>query len=604
MSIIINDEILNEIREKVNIVDLISEYVNLKKSGSNYLGLCPFHHEKTPSFSVSDEKGIFKCFGCGVGGDHISFIMKIENLGFIEAVKFLADKYNIQLGEYSEADKKLKEKKERCYSVNKEVAKFYFNNIRRYRHAYGYLLNRGINNDVITKYAIGYADDKWDSLYKYLNNLGYSDEELEEYNLISKTRKGNYIDRFRNRIIFPIIDSRSRVIGFGGRVVDDSMPKYLNTRDTPVFNKGKNLYNLNIIAKESDRSKILLVEGYMDVISLYQSGINYSVASLGTALTEYQAEIIKKYGKEVYICYDGDNAGIKATKRAIDILISKNISPKIINLKEGLDPDEYIKKYGKFQFEKELKNGINYLDYKILKIKENFNLETAEGLTGFTSETAKILAGVKNPIEQDVYVERIASKYKVSKEAIVSYIKFIQRNKIKKFGFEKSFAKENSNFIKNEMVENEHFIRETRIKAEMELIKYALDKSENYNYIIERIKPCEFRSTEVRIIYETLISNYENHVEEDVLKSLEKKKLIDDLFIKKLKGIDIGLENSEKIIPELIGTINKDQLEEELNKILKEIEALDQNESAKDNLRLRELTKKFNELNSRLKISQ
>ncbi len=597
MSYIINDEVLNEIRDRADIVDVISGYVDLKKSGSNYTGLCPFHGEKTPSFSVSEQKKIFHCFGCGVGGDQITFIMKRENLGFREAVKFLADKYNVELQQNSNVNKELVEKKKRAYSANKETAKFYFNNLRKTQRAYRYLANRGLDSKTITKFAIGYAEDSWDSLYKHLKSLNFNDSELEEFNLITKTKNGNYIDRFRNRIMFPIIDYKSRVIGFGGRVLDDSLPKYLNTRDTIVFNKGKNLYNLNLISKESDRKKIILVEGYLDVISLYQSGINYSVASLGTALTEDQAELIKRYGEEVYICYDGDNAGFKAASRAIDVLITKNISPKIVNLRDGLDPDDYIKKYGKFNFEVELKEGYNYLDYKILKVKENFNLDTSEGLSGFTSEAAKILSRVKNPIEQDVYIDKVARQYGVSKDAISSYVSILLNNN--------RFKLKETNINREVPIQKDSKFIEARQKAEMQIIRYAIESESNFEFILNRIKPHEFKSMNCRIIFEELNYCFENHEDVDIINSLEEKKLIDDLFMNKLKSVKIDIVNSERVIEELISTINKEQLEFDRNEILQEIHSLDKKTLAnEDILRIKELINKLNELNTKLKISQ
>lgn len=594
MSFIINDDVIEEIRNNVSIVDLISEYVDLKRSGSSYMGLCPFHTEKTPSFSVSDDKKIFHCFGCGEGGDQISFIMKKENLGFREAVIFIAQKYNIPLQEYRDVDLELKNKKERCFKANKIAAQYYFNNIRKNRTAYEYLKNRGINDRTITKYAIGYAKDSWDSLYKYMKIKGFTDEELEEFNLIVKTRKGTYIDRFRNRIMFPIIDSQSRVIAFGGRVLDDSLPKYLNTRDTVVFNKGHNLYNLNIIAKESDREKIVLVEGYMDVISLYQCGINYSIASLGTSLTEIQADIIKRFGKKIYICYDGDSAGVKATKRAIDILVGKNIEPRVVNLKEGLDPDEFVKKYGKLKFEIELENSKNYLEYKILKIKENYNLDSAEGLTKFTSEVARVLSFVKNPIEQDIYIGKVAETYKVSKDAISSYIYAIKKKD--------KFKKDNNQFeyIKPAIEVN---IADARKKAEYQLLRYSVYSEEYFKYIINHIKPYEFKDVKCRIILQELEEGYKNLKEVSIVESLKEKKLVDDLFIKDLKSIKIDITNYQKVINELIETINKEQLEENRNQILKEIKELENNNQAKDNLKLQELVEKLNELNTKLKFS-
>ncbi|MGO1579899.1 MAG: DNA primase, partial [Peptoniphilaceae bacterium] len=508
MTYIINDNLLDDIRERADIVDVISEYISLKKSGSNYIGLCPFHNEKTPSFTVSPSKGIFHCFGCGVGGDQISFIMKRENLGFKEAVKFLADKYNIKVNEYNNPrDNKIKEKKERAYKANREAALFFYNNLKKNKQAYNYLLKRDIKNDVINTYGLGYANNSWDSLYKYLISKGYKGEELEEFNLVYKSKKGNFIDRFRNRIMFPIINSRRKVIGFGGRVLDDSLPKYLNTRDTIIFNKGENLYNINIISEKTNRDKIILVEGYMDVISLYKSGINYSVASLGTALTLKQASLLDRYANEVYICYDSDEAGIKATDRAIDILISKNISPKIIMLPENLDPDDYLKKYGKLSFELEISKALPYLDYKILKIKNNYNLDSAQGLSGFANEVAAILQRVKNPLERDIYLSKISREYNISKDAINSYIVILERSNKKKY-----FKKNNFKNIENNP--NQRLKAEDgRQKAENQLIKYAILDLENFTRIREKLNSYEFLNINARIIFDELLE-FENSSEQ------------------------------------------------------------------------------------------
>lgn len=601
MTYIINDNLLDDIRERADIVDVISEYISLKKSGSNYIGLCPFHNEKTPSFTVSPSKGIFHCFGCGVGGDQISFIMKRENLGFKEAVKFLADKYNIKVNEYNNPrDNKIKEKKERAYKANREAALFFYNNLKKNKQAYNYLLKRDIKNDVINTYGLGYANNSWDSLYKYLISKGYKGEELEEFNLVYKSKKGNFIDRFRNRIMFPIINSRRKVIGFGGRVLDDSLPKYLNTRDTIIFNKGENLYNINIISEKTNRDKIILVEGYMDVISLYKSGINYSVASLGTALTLKQASLLDRYANEVYICYDSDEAGIKATDRAIDILISKNISPKIIMLPENLDPDDYLKKYGKLSFELEISKALPYLDYKILKIKNNYNLDSAQGLSGFANEVAAILQRVKNPLERDIYLSKISREYNISKDAINSYIVILERSNKKKY-----FKKNNFKNIENNP--NQRLKAEDgRQKAENQLIKYAILDLENFTRIREKLNSYEFLNINARIIFDELLE-FENSSEQrykEFLKHLKDNNIIDQLYIEQLDSLTVNMANSELIIKELIDKVKTNNLEERRNKILEEIEKIESGTLNNQEIsKLKELIDELNEINKNFNLS-
>lgn len=601
MAYIINDNLLDDIRDRADIVDVISEYISLKKSGSNYIGLCPFHNEKTPSFTVSPSKGIFHCFGCGVGGDQISFIMKRENLGFREAVKFLADKYNIKVDEYNNPkDNEIKEKKERAYKANREAALFFYNNLKKNKQAYNYLLKRDIKNDVINTYGLGYANNSWDSLYKYLISKGYKGEELEEFNLVYKSKKGNFIDRFRNRIMFPIINSRRKVIGFGGRVLDNSLPKYLNTRDTIIFNKGENLYNINIISEKTNRDKIILVEGYMDVISLYKSGINYSVASLGTSLTLKQATLLDRYANEVYICYDSDEAGIKATDRAIDILISKNISPKIIMLPENLDPDDYLKKYGKLSFELEISKALPYLDYKILKIKNNYNLDSAQGLSGFANEVAAILQRVKNPLERDIYLSKISREYNISKDAINSYIVILERSNKKKY-----FKKNNFKNINNK--DNQRLKAEDgRQKAENQLIKYAILDLENFTRIREKLNSYEFLNINARIIFDELLE-FENSSEQrykEFLKYLKDNNIIDQLYIEQLDSLKVNMVNSELIIKELIDKVKTNNLEERRNKILEEIEKIESGTLKNQEIsKLKELIDELNEINKNFNLS-
>lgn len=586
---VINDNVLDEIRDRADIVDLIGEYVDLKRSGSNYMGLCPFHSEKTPSFSVSQSKSIFKCFGCGVGGDVITFIMKRENLNFPEAVEFLAEKYNVRLSEYKDENKEARDKRNRLYDINREAAMHFLNNLSSSPKAQKYLRDRGLSDKTIRTYGLGYSKDSWTDLYDHLTKLGYKEEELLDLNLISKSKNGNYIDRFRDRVMFPIINRNNKVIAFGARGFGDAKPKYLNSRETPIFHKGSNLFNMNIVSRESSRQRIILVEGYMDVISLYNSGINYSVASLGTSLTEDQAAIIKKMAKDIYICYDSDKAGINATSRAIDIFLSKSCKPKIIELEGGLDPDDFIKKYGMEGFENKIKSAISYIDFKIKILRENFNLEEAEGLSNFTLESAKILSSIKNPIERDIFVKEFSKKYNISYKAIENYINYLNRNKIKSEKKEKFKPKKNTNVVKS-----------TKTRAQEELLSYSLLDNDIYNYIKNKIQVFYFTNAMTRASFEEIPKMFEEEMEvSEFLNLLEKNKLIDANFKENILGIIKNIHVNEKIVDELIKTLERNYLQKEKERILENIDKL---QGEEDKNLLLDALKNLKEIN--LKLSE
>lgn len=586
---VINDNVLDEIRDRADIVDLIGEYVDLKRSGSNYMGLCPFHSEKTPSFSVSPSKSIFKCFGCGVAGDVITFIMKRENLNFPEAVEFLAEKYNVRLSEYKDENKEARDKRNRLYDINREAAMHFLNNLSSSPKAQKYLRDRGLSDKTIRAYGLGYSKDSWTDLYDHLTKLGYKEEELLNLNLVSKSKNGNYIDRFRDRVMFPIINRNNKVIAFGARGFGDAKPKYLNSRETPIFHKGSNLFNMNIISRESSRQRIILVEGYMDVISLYNSGINYSVASLGTSLTEDQAAIIKKMAKDIYICYDSDKAGINATSRAIDIFLSKSCKPKIIELEGGLDPDDFIKKYGMEGFENKIKSAISYIDFKIKILRENFNLEEAEGLSNFTLESAKILSSIKNPIERDIFVKDFSKKYNISYKAIENYINYLNRNKIKSEKKEKFKPKKNTNVVKS-----------TKTRAQEELLSYSLLDNDIYNYIKNKIQVFYFTNAMTRASFEEIPKMFEEEMEvSEFLNLLEKNRLIDAKFKENILGIIKNIHVNEKIVDELIKTLERNYLQKEKERILENIDKL---QGEEDKNLLLDALKNLKEIN--LKLSE
>ena len=586
---IINDNVLDEIRDRADIVDLIGEYVDLKKSGSNYMGLCPFHSEKTPSLSVSPSKSIFKCFGCGVGGDVITFIMKRENLTFPEAVEFLAEKYSVRLEEYKDVNKEARDKKNRLYEINREAAMHFLKNFQESKKAQLYLSNRMLSPKTIRSYGIGYSKDSWTDLYDHLTGLGYSEDELLELNLISKSKKGNYIDRFRDRVMFPIINRNNKVIGFGARAFGDAKPKYLNSRETPIFHKGSNVFNMNIISRESSRERIILVEGYMDVISLYNSGINYSVASLGTSLTVDQAEIIKKMAKDIYICYDSDDAGINATSRAIDIFLQAAVKPKIIELDEGLDPDDFIKKYGIEAFDNKIKSAKSYIDFKIRKLREKFNLEDSQGLSNFTIEAAKIFSSIKNPIERDIFVKDFSKNYNISYLAINNYINYLNRNKVKESKRQNFKVKKNTNVVKS-----------NKTRAQEELLSYSLLDNDIYDYIKKRIEVFYFSNAMVRAVFEEIPRFYDEEMEvSKFLSLLESNRLIDSEFKNNLLSIINNIYVNNKVIDELIKTLEGNYLQKQKNKILENIEKLQGEENK--NLLLQAL-KELQEIN--LKLSE
>ncbi|HZK00430.1 MAG TPA: DNA primase, partial [Tissierellaceae bacterium] len=504
----ISDEIIERVKDSSDIVDIISSYIHLKKAGSNFVGLCPFHSEKTPSFSVSESKQFFHCFGCGEGGDSITFIMKKENLDFIDAVKFLANKYNIEIEEKEVDDEQIEEKK-RLYDINIEAARFFYNNLLKNEKALEYLKNRQIDNKTIKRFGLGYSLDSWDSLFDYLTNKGFKSEEIEKNGLIgSKSGNNGYYDKFRARIIFPIIDTRSRVIGFGGRVLDDSLPKYLNSKDSIIFNKGNYLYGLNLVNKYSDKKRILLVEGYMDVISLFASGVNYAVASLGTALSERQAKLLKRYGQEVYICYDSDAAGIKATLRAIDILTKEDVKPRIIQLPKGMDPDDYIKKMGNIEFNMLFTKSLNYVDYKIEISKSKYNLDSIEDKIEFTLEVSRIIKSLESPVEQDVYINKVAENTGISVEAIVEEVKR------KRISNNKATNKFKGQKPKISPVRLQ--IRSGNEKAELDLILLMLEDKDYFEMINDSIDAEVFSNDEFKKIFEIINNEYKSDTTVDL----------------------------------------------------------------------------------------
>ncbi len=414
-----SEDLIEEIRMKNDIVDVISGYVKLQRKGSSYFGLCPFHNEKSPSFSVSPSKQMYYCFGCGAGGNVFTFLMEYENFTFVEALRVLAERAGVELPqlEYSKEAKEQADLKATLLEVNKLAAKYYYYQLRREGGvtAMAYLKGRELSDETINQFGLGYSDKFSDDLYRYLKSKNYSDEILRESGLFNVDERRGMYDKFWNRVIFPIMDVNNRVIGFGGRVMGDAKPKYLNSPETKIFDKSRNLYGLNL-ARISRKKNLIICEGYMDVIAMHQAGFNNAVASLGTALTSQQASLLKRYTDEVLIIYDSDEAGTKAALRAIPMLKTAGLSTKVINLKPYKDPDEFIKNLGKEAFQERLEHGMNSFLFELKALEGNYDMEDPQGKTDFYKETARKLLRFEDELERGNYIQAVAATYGISTE--------------------------------------------------------------------------------------------------------------------------------------------------------------------------------------------
>lgn len=411
-----SDELIEEVRSRNDIVDVIGSYVRLKKKGSTYFGLCPFHNEKTGSFSVSPNKQMYYCFGCGAGGNVFTFLMQYENFTFGEAMQSLADRVGIELPqqEMTSAQRREADRRTRLLEINKEAAKYFYTLLRspRGQKAYQYFKKRELSDETMQKFGLGYSDQYSDDLYRYLRKKGYDDDILKDSGLITIDEVRGGHDKFWNRAMFPIMDVHNRVIGFGGRVMGDGEPKYLNSPETRIFDKSRNLYGLNI-ARTTRKNQLLLCEGYMDVIALHQAGFDNAVASLGTALTSGHANLLKRYTKEVYLTYDSDGAGVKAALRAIPILKEVGIVTKVINMRPYKDPDEFIKALGAEEYQKRIDEAENSFLFEIRIMQENYDMNDPESKTAFYNEIARKLLGFSEELERNNYIEAVAGKYQI-----------------------------------------------------------------------------------------------------------------------------------------------------------------------------------------------
>lgn len=572
-----SDELIDEIRNSNDIVDIISQYVNLKKSGRNFFGLCPFHNEKSPSFAVSPDKQIFHCFGCGVGGNVFHFVSKIENIGFKETLEMLANRANITLPTLdNDQDNKTAHLKSRVYEINKQAAQFYHENLYKptAKIAQEYIKKRKLDNNTLQTFLIGYSGT-FNELYKTLKKQGFTDEEILASSLVNKNEKGEFIDRFRRRLMFPIQDERGRVIAFGGRILEDNKiqnvksPKYINSSENIVYSKGRHLFGL-YAAKKQKIDKILIVEGYMDAISLHQRGITNVVASLGTALTEAQGRLLRNNSQQVIIGYDSDGAGQAATLRGLEILQNLGCDIRILQLDGAKDPDEYILKYGHERLQKCIDNAISLVEYKVKILKSKLDLNHPNDKIKFLTEIAKELAKIKNDIEKEVYVDKIALDYKISKEAIYAEInKLIYgKNQNEKILQKKNVVKNES---KPQVINNNDAVSKKENMIIYLLINYP---QESYSKLKSKISYENIKNERNRQIIKKLYEELEkgNSIN-NVLDLFQDEEIIN--YITWVMAYDFEISEVDKCIEDILNNYEKDKLISMRNEIVQALENTD-----------------------------
>lgn len=552
-----SDEIIEEVRSRNDIVDVISSYVKLQKKGSSYFGLCPFHNEKSPSFSVSRGKQMYYCFGCGAGGNVFTFLMEYENYTFQEALKYLADKAGVELPEmeYSAQAKERADLKAILLEINKIAAQYFYVQLKSSKGEAGlsYLKRRELSDDTIKAFGLGYSNKYSDDLYRYLKERGYKDEMIAKAGLISIDERHGAHDKFWNRVMFPIMDVNSRVIGFGGRVMGDAKPKYLNSPETLIFDKSRNLYGLNR-ARSTRKPYFLLCEGYMDVISLHQAGFTNAVASLGTALTPGHASLIKRYVKEVYLTYDSDEAGTKAALRAIPILKDVGITAKIIRMEPYKDPDEFIKNLGAEAFEERIGRARNGFMFSLEVLERDYDMHSPEGKTDFMREVARRLGEFEEEIERNNYIEAVAQAYHVGYEEL--------RKLVVKTAVQQGLAKPVSRPKQTRKEKKE----DGNITSQKVLLTWLIEDENIFSQICKYISPEDFTGDIYRTVASILYEQYEkqqvnpaqimNHFTDE-----EEHREVASLFHTKIKELTT-LGEREKALKETIIRVKNHSIEE------------------------------------------
>ena len=580
-----SDDIIEEVKSANDIVDVISSYVSLKRKGNNYFGLCPFHREKTPSFSVAAEKQIYHCFGCGKGGNVIRFIMDTENISFREAVEWLADRAKITLPSndmdalnFSQDELIIREnRKKNMYEINKIAGRLFYDNIQKSKVAQEYVIKRSIGLPTLKRFGLGFALDD-NGLTKLLISKGFSEEDMLATGLVGKSTSGNLYDKFKNRFMFPIFDIRGRVVAFGGRCLESNevmkaqrIPKYINSPENLIYTKGRHLYALNLARKSNDKiKKLLVVEGYMDVISPHQAGVTNVVASLGTALTEQQGRLIRQYAEEVILSYDSDSAGQMAIERGLEVLNSLGVSAKVLQMEGAKDPDEYVLKYGPDRFKKLIDNSISYAEYKIRRLEENYNLNDTTEKINFLTKMAEILAKIDNNIERDIYVDKFSQELGVGKEAILAEI---EKKTIRSKAKEVITLNMQGNVKKNQDTQG------TNLKME-NLVIYLLSKKDEKVYQIlkdnvslEDVKG-ETQKSIIAKLYDIYQTGQINAKSIDTICDTEEEmNLLTEIMMNENQNNDVN-----KVLSEVVKGFQLNKLENRKKELIKELSQIDTKE--------------------------
>lgn len=563
-----NDDLKQEIRNANDIVDVISQYVILKRSGRNFMGLCPFHKEKSPSFSVSPDRQYYHCFGCGKGGDVYNFIMEIERLSFRESLEFLAERGHIQLPEVNDEEFSKKQYMiDRMNKINLETAMFYHERLYMplAKIAQDYVKTRKLDNHTLQAFKIGYSGE-YNELYTFLKGKGFQDHEILATGLVNQNDRGEFIDRFRKRLMFPIISVSGKPVAFGGRRLEDNdkIAKYINSNENLVYSKKKHLFALNL-AKQSEEKRIILVEGYMDAISLYQRGIDNVVASLGTALTEEQGRLLRKYSQQVIFSYDSDGAGQNAIKRGIEVLEKQNCDARVLQMEGAKDPDEFIIKYGSGRFKLLVDNAISLVEFKIKMLKDGYNLDNAKDKIAFLKKITDVLSSVENKIEREIYIDKIAEQYSISKQAIYAEVnKALYKGKAEKILVKPTAKVENS-----KVGEVDSVIRKRENMVLYLLINYPKETKEimQSNIDVEDLK-----IEENKVIFEKIMAFEEMDSEKitQQIANLENEKIQE--HISEIMVTDYEIISVEKCIQDVILIYNKERLQNRKVQIIKELE--------------------------------
>ncbi len=510
---------INEVSRRINLSELVSGYVHLKRNGTSHVGLCPFHKEKTPSFHVDDDKQLFYCFGCGAGGNVFDFIMRAENLDFVDALQFLAQRAGVTLeeekGERTSRSEEESNLRKRILEMNRLAARHFYDNLNGpgAESAVSYMQKRGLERKTVIKFGIGYAPDSWSDMLDFLKEKGYSAQEIVLAGLAVKNDKGRMYDKFRNRLMFPIIDVRGNVVAFGGRALSDDPAKYMNSPETPVFHKGRNLFSLNLAKQSGLKEGLILVEGYMDVISLYQRGITNVVAGLGTALTEEQAKLIKRYASQVYVCYDSDEAGQKAAQKAISLLTDAENMVKVISYTGAKDPDEFIQKKGVESFRALLTSAKESLEFQLYRLRQQYDIYDLSQKILFLEEAAKILSDVDSEMAREAYIKRISVETDISVEAIrteVSKLIYYKNKKQVRKELQQEGMPQRLSFDRSDLAQNQN---SATYKAERTLLNLIFYHRRVFEVAKEQIQPEWFSSELHQMLYQSVL-NYRTQHEE------------------------------------------------------------------------------------------